>query len=1051
MTPPEPGFTTTRSTPALESSLFRTLLEHSAALVTVVNPDGTVRAHTPATCRHLGYPTTTDLGAHPCPDVLWDFVHPDDAPTLRLLDFVQLPPAVTINLPLYRVRHANGTWRWLEGTVVNLTQDPDVGGLLLTATDVTAHVEADHRIRAVVRLAETLLGTRSLNDVLQVILHDALPTLGAPMGGLALLSSDGAHLTVSGSIGYPTWVVEAWVHVPLTVALPMTDAIRERRAIFLTPDDWDTQYPHLRSTRPPALGSAAALPLLGHDGPTGVLTLNFPEGQGQTFSAAQQHFMRSVADLCAHAIERHRTQEDLNTREEGYRTLTRYAADLTTILGPEGTILFETEIATRLLGYPLSDLIGHNALEFVHPDDHANVTSGIRYALTHTGETVQFTYRFRHHDGHWVWLASTGASHTHDPHVRGVLVNSRDVTAQREAEVALTRQQEAFQALFAHNPLPMWVYDHETLDFLEVNDAALRKYGYTRDAFLALKITDVRPPEDVASMLPFLSAPSTQANGTPGRHVTRDGRVVDVITRAHLLTFEGRPAKLVVIEDVTQRLAAERELAASERKFRLLAEHTSNVIATYTPQGVCTYVSPACQAMLGLTPDAFQQAHPLSLVHPDDAECARQFLKDTQAPSFTSAKLVCRARQAEGDSRWVEATIRAIRSPLTGQVLEFQSVAVDIHARKLAEEQLQAQLARAEQFVELTVALEGQVDPKVMAREALERCLRLTEYTGGCYVDIQDGRLTLLHASGCPEDLLSALQRAYPTVEALGAGGARLNAGQVHHTVINHEELCPPLQAPLRFHQGVTALPVMANGQLQGAFLLLTPEAEVALASRKLLRAVAERVGVALERALHLQQLAAAREETLRALGLALEYRDYETKGHTDRVVALSERLGRAMGFEGADLDALRWGAYLHDTGKVAIPDSVLLKPGKLNADEWALMQRHATIGYEMLAHIPNLPPATLEVVLHHHEKWDGSGYPAGLADVDIPLAARVFSVVDVYDALTSDRPYRAAWTDERALAYLMEEAGRQFDPHVVQAFLRLINREPQHAEEAEP
>jgi len=156
-------------------------------------------------------------------------------------------------------------------------------------------------------------------------------------------------------------------------------------------------------------------------------------------------------------------------------------------------------------------------------------------------------------------------------------------------------------------------------------------------------------------------------------------------------------------------------------------------------------------------------------------------------------------------------------------------------------------------------------------------------------------------------------------------------------------------------------------------------------------------------------------------------------------VVHLTEALGSAMGFSGADLDALRWGAFLHDTGKVAIPDAILLKPGKLTSEEWEVIKRHPTIGFDMLQHIPSLPPTTLEIVLYHQERWNGSGYPKGLEGTSIPLAARVFAVVDVYDALTSERPYKRAWTPAEAVEQLRREAGILLDPRVVDAFIRTL------------
>jgi putative nucleotidyltransferase with HDIG domain len=183
----------------------------------------------------------------------------------------------------------------------------------------------------------------------------------------------------------------------------------------------------------------------------------------------------------------------------------------------------------------------------------------------------------------------------------------------------------------------------------------------------------------------------------------------------------------------------------------------------------------------------------------------------------------------------------------------------------------------------------------------------------------------------------------------------------------------------------------------------------------------------------------AEHEATLRALGLALEYRDYETKGHTDRVVALSTVFGRVVGLSQNQADALRWGSYLHDLGKVAIPDRILLKPGKLSDEEFKAIERHTLIGVEMCRDIPFVPAETREIVKSHHERWDGSGYPDGLEGGQIPYLARLFSLVDVYDALVSERPYKGAWTHDDALAEIRAQTSRQFDPALMEPFMAAV------------
>ena len=184
-------------------------------------------------------------------------------------------------------------------------------------------------------------------------------------------------------------------------------------------------------------------------------------------------------------------------------------------------------------------------------------------------------------------------------------------------------------------------------------------------------------------------------------------------------------------------------------------------------------------------------------------------------------------------------------------------------------------------------------------------------------------------------------------------------------------------------------------------------------------------------------ELRLAYETTLDGWSRALDLRDNDTQGHTERVAALAVRLARAMGMEESAIIHLRRGALLHDIGKMGIPDSILLKPGPLNEEEWAIMRRHPVYAYELLTPIPYLRPA-LDIPHLHHERWDGSGYPLGLKGEEIPLAARVFAVVDVWDALISQRPYRSKVREERAREIIRDGAGRDFDPRVVEAFLEL-------------
>jgi HD-GYP domain-containing protein (c-di-GMP phosphodiesterase class II) len=190
-------------------------------------------------------------------------------------------------------------------------------------------------------------------------------------------------------------------------------------------------------------------------------------------------------------------------------------------------------------------------------------------------------------------------------------------------------------------------------------------------------------------------------------------------------------------------------------------------------------------------------------------------------------------------------------------------------------------------------------------------------------------------------------------------------------------------------------------------------------------------------------ELAIAYDATIEGWSRAMDLRDEETEGHTQRVVNTTLKLASDFDFPDEMLMNIRRGALLHDIGKLGVPDRILLKPGKLTDEEWNIMKKHPTFAFEMLAPIEYLNQA-INIPYCHHEKWDGTGYPRGISGEQIPLEARIFAVVDVWDAITSDRPYRKAWPKEKAVDYIRSLAGSHFDAAIVEKFLELQKKERQ-------
>jgi putative nucleotidyltransferase with HDIG domain len=242
------------------------------------------------------------------------------------------------------------------------------------------------------------------------------------------------------------------------------------------------------------------------------------------------------------------------------------------------------------------------------------------------------------------------------------------------------------------------------------------------------------------------------------------------------------------------------------------------------------------------------------------------------------------------------------------------------------------------------------------------------------------------------------------------------------------------------------AVPLVAKGRVIGVLEILhraplSPDPEWV----NFLTALAGQAAIAIENATlfdDLQrfnvELTLAYEATIEGWSHALDLRDRETEGHTQRVAEMALRLAQAMGIEAEDLVNIRRGALLHDIGKMGVPDHILLKPGPLTGEEWVILRRHPELARQLLLPIEFLRPA-LDIPYCHHEKWDGSGYPRGLKGDAIPLSARIFAVVDVWDALRSDRPYRLGWPEAEVRNHILAASGSHFDPQVVVAFLGLL------------
>jgi PAS domain S-box-containing protein len=376
---------------------------------------------------------------------------------------------------------------------------------------------------------------------------------------------------------------------------------------------------------------------------------------------------------------------------------------------------------------------------------------------------------------------------------------------------------------------------------------------------------------------------------------------------------------------------------------------------------------------------------------------------------------------------------------------------IDVTERKLAEKQIQSQLERLASLRTVDMAINASLDLRVTLDVLLDQ-VKLQLQVDAAGIMLLNPHTQLLTYTAGRGFRSNAFSRINLHLRDGYAGRAVIERRLLAFPNFSKTEALP-IQRQLggENFQAYFVVPLIAKGQIKGVLEVfnrrpLNPSADWL----EFLETLAGQAAIALDNASlfeNLQrsnvELAMAYEATIEGWSRALDLRDKETEGHTERVTELTLLLASTMGLPEDDLIHIRRGALLHDIGKMGISDNILLKPGELTAEEWKIMRMHPVYAYEMLSPIAYLRPS-LDIPYCHHERWDGSGYPRQLRYEEIPLAARIFSVVDVWDALRSDRPYRNAWPEDAVCRYLVMQKGQHFEPYLVDLFLNFLKENGQ-------
>jgi HD-GYP domain-containing protein (c-di-GMP phosphodiesterase class II) len=395
-----------------------------------------------------------------------------------------------------------------------------------------------------------------------------------------------------------------------------------------------------------------------------------------------------------------------------------------------------------------------------------------------------------------------------------------------------------------------------------------------------------------------------------------------------------------------------------------------------------------------------------------------------------------------GTQHWFEA--RLVPSA-QGQVAV---VVRDATRHKQAEEKIKSQLRRMAALRAIDLAISSSLDLN------LALSVILSQVTSQLVVDAADVLLL------SPQQTLEFATGVGFRTDALKHTSLRMGEGFAGTVAAQQKMLNVPdvrrgktgfLRSPKFSEEGFQCyygVPLMAKGRVRGVLEIfhrtsLHPDTDW----MEFMETMAGQAAIAIENGMLIKELQRTNLEltlayntTIEGWSRALDLRDRDTEGHTQRVTQDSVRLGRRLGLSESELIHIRRGAMLHDIGNMAIPDSILLKPGPLMPEEWEIIRQHPRYAYELLSPIAYLG-ASVDIPHYHHERWDGKGYPDGLKATAIPLSARLFAVIDVFDALTSRRPYRAAWEIDTALKYIREQRGQHFDPQIADEFLKMMEK----------
>ena len=996
----------------------------------------------------------------------------------------------------YQARHKNGELIWVSE---NARTVRDANGTLLyyegNIQDITDRKQSEESLRRkteeLAALQATVLEITTPHDLLSLyntIVKRAALLLNADAGGLYLCDSERQEARCVVSYNIPV----NYVGYVLQYGEGAAGKVAQSGKPLLI-DDYRTWSGRARIYEgDQSFRALVSAPMIWHGQVTGVIhAMRIKNDEPFTNSdlelltllanhaAVAAENARLMQGLQQELAERKQAEVKLRKSEERFRGIYENMTIGLYRTTPEGKILLTNPAMLEMLGYDSFEELAKRDLE---KDGYSPTyeRSAFKERIESEGQIYGLEAVWQRKDGSNIHVRES-AKVIRDVNGKTLYYEGsvEDISDRKQAEEALREREARYRGLFEDSPISLWEEDFSAVkqrlddlrregvtDFrsflhehpelirecaalvkvLDVNKATIKLYGAKSKKDLTDDLSNIISDDSFDEFAEEIAKIAEGQNNFEweGVNETLDGERLNVnLVWSAVPGHENNLSRVIIsIVDVTERKRAENALRDSELRLSTIFQTSPLPIAiSRLRDNQFTDANDAFQILTGYKPSEIIGHTPSEINLWLNPERRELLLRDLRAKGSVR-DFEFQIRHKSG--RVFDMQMSADFIELAGELCVL-TIAQDITARKQAEEKTQTHLKRISALRDIDRAITSSLDLNLTMNRLLAQVNEQLGLDAAAILLFNSHTYTLEYFTG-----RGFFGKEFRNIRVqLGeeyAGQVALER-RVMHVNLNTSSGFSRSNNPL-LKQDFTeyyGLPLIAKGQMRGVLEVfhrtqLNPDNEWL----DYLETLAGQAAIAIDNVQlfdGLQQtnleLSLAYDATIEGWSHALDLRDKETEGHTQRVTELTLELARAFGLTQKELTNIRWGALLHDIGKMGVPDAILLKPDKLTDQEWVIMRKHPSLAHDMLSRIHYLRDA-LEIPHHHHEKWDGTGYPDGLKGEQIPLAARIFAIVDIWDAVRSDRPYRLAWTTTKALKYIRELSGTHLDPKVVEMFLDL-------------